>query len=165
MNEARALSRWIFSAAFLALAVLPSVLQAAGSSAYLGNNMGINSRAVDARGVRHTSTNYPHALAPWFHDRVKAFAPDYPYRDRAQRNQGTGVFRLRLDLKTGAVARVTMLKSTGFVTLDRAALASFYHWRWKPGKWKEIEVPITFTMSPRPAQLRRGAVPIPSLGQ
>lgn len=68
-------------------------------------------------------------LPPWFHDRVKAFAPDYPDRDRAKRNQGAGLFRLTLELKTGAVLRVTMLKSTGFVTLDRSTISAFRRWR------------------------------------
>lgn len=95
----------------------------------------------------------------------KRLAPDYPLRDRFQRSEGTGIFRLMLDLKTGAVTGVAMVKSTGFVTLDRNAIAAFRRWRWKPGKWKEIEIPITFTMSPSPPRLPPGAVRIPTLGQ
>lgn len=163
MNKSRTISRRIVLLASIALAIAPS-LQAAGSSAYLGTT-GMPSSAVDAKGVRHFSSKNPRGFPPWIQDRVKAFAPDYPYRDRAQRNEGTGVFRLRLNLKTGAVTHVTMLKSTGFVTLDRAALASFYHWRWKPGKWKEIEMPITFTLSSHQTRLPSGADRIPSLGQ
>lgn len=164
MNESRAISRWIVFVASIAFAILPSVLQGAGSSAYISDT-GITSSAVDGKGVRHFSNKYPRHFAPWIRDRVKAFAPDYPYRDRAQRNEGTGIFRLTLDLKTGAVTRVTMLKSTGFATLDRSTTAAFRRWRWKPGKWKEIEMPVRFTMSTGPLRLPPGAIRIPSLGE
>jgi protein TonB len=165
VNKSRATSRLIvFALTNIALAISPSILHAAGSSAYLGLT-GIESSAIDAKGVRHSSKKYPGSFAPWIQDRVKAFAPDYPYRDRAQCNEGTGVFRLVLDLKTGAVTRVTMVKSTGFVTLDRAATAAFRRWRWQPGKWKEIEMPITFTISLRSIRPPPGAVRLPTLGQ
>jgi TonB family protein len=164
VNESRATNRWLLAIASIALAILPPVLHGAGSTAYLGGESS-NSSAVDAKGVRHSSKKYGRNLPPWFHDRVKALAPDYPFRDRARRNEGQGIFRLTLDLKTGEVIRVTMLKSTGFATLDRSTIAAFRRWLWKPGKWKEIEMPITFTMSPPPARLPPGAVRIPSLGQ
>jgi TonB family protein len=164
MNESRAINRWILSLASIALAILPSALHAARSTAYIADT-GIPSSAVDAKGVRHFSTKYPRQSAPWIRDRVKSFAPDYPYRDRAQRNEGTGIFRMTLDLKTGAVTRVTMVKSTGFATLDRSTIGAFRRWRWQPGKWKEIEMPIRFTMSPAPPRLPPGAIRIPSLGQ
>jgi TonB family protein len=76
-----------------------------------------------------------------------------------------GIFRLTLDLKTGAVTRVTIVKSTGFLTLDRAAMAAFRRWRWKPGKWKEIDMPIRFSLSSSRPRLPPGAVRIPTLGQ
>ena len=55
------------------------------------------------------------------------------------------MFQLNLDLKTGLVTRVTMIKSTGFPALDTSAVASLRQWRWKPGKWKEIEIGVAFT--------------------
>jgi TonB family protein len=159
----------MFRSFLLALVVVgptlcPSLLNGAGSSAYFGHS-GIESTAVDAKGVRHRQDRRLRELPPWIQDRIKAFAPDYPRADRAKRNEGTGLFRLTLDLETGAVTRITMLKSTGFVTLDRCAIASFRHWRWKPGKWKEIEMPITFKMGSRPSPLPPGAVRIPTLGR
>ena len=164
MNESRAIRRLIALWASIALAFLPPVLQGAGSTAYMSDT-GITSSAVDAKGIRHFSEKYPRNVPPWIRDRIKAFAPDYPNRDRAERNEGTGVFRLILDLKTGAVTRVTIVKSTGFATLDRSTIAAFRRWRWKPGKWKEIEMPVRFTMSWRPPKLPPGAVRIRSLGQ
>lgn len=169
MNQSHALSRWNLLVASIALALLPPALHGADSTAYLGDtgDRGDSSisNALDAKGVRHFSKKYGRNLPPWFQDRVKAFAPDYPYRDRAQRNEGRGIFRMSLDLKTGAVTRVTVVKSTGFATLDRATMEAFRRWRWKPGKWKEIEMPIRFTMSPRGPRPPPGAIRIPSLGQ
>jgi TonB family protein len=153
----------LFVLALIGPAISPSI-NAQSSTAYLGPT-GTRSSAVDAKGVRHRDDERRGTLPVWMQDRIKVFAPDYPYRDRAQRNEGTGLFRLTLDLKTGAVTGITMLKSTGFVTLDRCTIAAFHHWRWKPGKWKEIEMPITFTMGQRPVRLPPGVVPIPSLGQ
>ena len=58
------------------------------------------------------------------------------------------MFRLTLDLKTGTVSKVTVLQSTGAAMLDASAIEAFRRWQWKPGKWKEIDMPITFTMRP-----------------
>ena len=129
------------------------------SSAFLGNT-GVNSSAVDSKGVRHRTSDYGGAIPPWLNERIQSFAPDYPYADRAQRREGTGLFRLILDLKTGYVTKIVTLKSTGFTTLDRCAVTSFQRWRWRPGKWKEIDIPIKFTMHdnsspPKSARLPR----------
>jgi TonB family protein len=58
-----------------------------------------------------------------------------------------------LDLRTGAVTQVTVIKSTGFIALDRSAVSALRRWHWKPGKWREIYMPVTFTIAsplPRP---------------
>jgi TonB family protein len=55
------------------------------------------------------------------------------------------LFQLTLDLKTGLVTRVTVIKSTGFPTLDAAGVVALRQWRWKSGKWKEIEIELAFT--------------------
>jgi TonB family protein len=104
-----------------------------------------NSAAVDARGVRHRGSNYPNG-GPWMEDAIKSPPPDYPSTERSQGHTGSGLFRLTLDLKTGSITKVTTLQSTGFPTLDSFATEAFRRWRWKPGKWKEIDVPITFTL-------------------
>jgi TonB family protein len=85
-------------------------------------------------------------------DAIKTVAPKYPYEDKALRHDGSGWFRLTVDLNTGSVSKVTVIKSTGFPKMDNEAEYAFRRWRWKPGKWKEIDIPITFTMrsgSPR----------------
>jgi TonB family protein len=103
-----------------------------------------NSAAVDAHGVRYRGRDYPNG-GIWMDDVVFKVAPEYSAAERAQSHFGSGLFRLTLDLKTGAVTRVQILSSTGFRALDQSAIDAFGRWRWKPGKWREIDAPITFT--------------------
>jgi TonB family protein len=118
--------------------------------------------AVDARGIRHHATDYPSVELPWIEDKTKWVAPKYPYPEKIKHHEGSGVFQITLDSKTGLVTRVTVLKSTGFKTLDDCAIASFHQWRWKRGKWKQIVIPVTFQMrSGPPKALPRGAIRIP----
>ena|ERR1700719_1830242 len=121
-----------------------------GSQAFL--EQGQPTSAVDAQGARHRAPS--ETAAPWLNDRIKAIAPEYPYADRGQHHVGIGQFHLVLDLKTGVVTRITVIKSTGFRTLDAAAVGALRQWRWKPGRWREIDLPVTFI-------LRQNYVPPP----
>jgi TonB family protein len=91
---------------------------------------------------------------------VKAVGPEYSYEDRRSRNQGAGVYRLVLDA-AGAVTDVAIIKSTGVRSLDHSAITALQQWRWQPGKWKQIEMPITFTMDPAARQPPPGAIRLP----
>jgi TonB family protein len=98
-------------------------------------------------GVRHSASDYERKRPPWLLDITNAVAFD---RHRGSRGrflglQGRGLFQLKLDLKTGNVTRVTVLRSTGVAELDTSAVAALSRWRWKPGKWKEIEMAVAFT--------------------
>ena len=93
------------------------------------------SAAMDAKGVTYLGTHYG-GPTPWMNDVIHTVTPDYPYTARAAREQGTGLYRLILDLKTGAVTRVTTIRSTGYGKLDDSVIAAVRQWRWKPGKWK-----------------------------
>jgi hypothetical protein len=116
------------------LLISSPILSVQGNEAFLGNT-GIESSAVDAEGVRHRSGDYVgRKSTPWLDDRVQAFAPDYPYADKRQHREGVGLFRLTLDVRTGVVTKVATLKPTGL-----------RRWRSKPGKWKEIDMPVIFT--------------------
>jgi TonB family protein len=119
------------------------------------------SSAVDAQGVRHRGSDYT-GRAPWTVDQIKTVAPEYPYTERTRHHAGSGLFRVTLDLNTGSVAKVTVLTSTGSPALDNSAADALRRWRWKPGKWKEIDLPITFTMAPSARRLPPGASPIPA---
>ena len=151
------------------LAILPALLVSLtipASLSALDAQSGSRSRdtsAVDAKGLRHYREDYPGHHPPWQDDMIQAFGPRYPYSDRAQHHDGVGLFCLTLDLKTGSVSKVTILKSIGFATLDSSAVATLLHWRWKPGKWKEINVPITFQIRSRPPPLKPGQTPLPHL--
>jgi TonB family protein len=142
----------------LALVIPSSVLNAQVRSAYLSP---VGTSAMDIKGVRHHGNDYPRKHPPWMDDQVQAFAPDYPYVDRALHHEGTGLFRLTLDINTGSVSQARLLKSTGFRTLDNCAIASLRRWRWKAGKWKEIDMPVTFKMGLGPPKLPAGATPLP----
>src|SRR5262245_27348322 len=87
------------------------------------------SNAVDANGIHHRPSDYGDKNAPWMADRIKFVQPDYPAGARARHNQGTGFFRATLDLKTGSVTNVSVLKSTGSSELDTSAARAIRQWR------------------------------------
>jgi TonB family protein len=109
------------------------------------------STAVDAKGVRHRGSDYVGPV-PWMTDAIKKRRPNYPYELRARGFPGrvvaprarSGLFRVTLDVTTGSVSKVAMIQSTGAAALDENAMKALRQWQWKPGKWKEIDVPITF---------------------
>jgi TonB family protein len=102
------------------------------------------SSAVDAKGVRHKAKDYPKGHAPWMADVTKQIAPEYSKLDQAHRVGGFGLYRAVVDLKTGSVQKVSVIQSTGVATLDASAMKALGQWVWKPGKWKEVDVPIAF---------------------
>jgi TonB family protein len=106
------------------------------------------SAATDAKGVSYLGTQYPGRNPPWLDDVIHTVEPNYPELDRAVRHHGTGMFRLILDLKTGAVTKVTIIRTTGYGRLDDCAITALRQWRWKPGRWKEIGLPVTFNLTP-----------------
>jgi TonB family protein len=110
-------------------------------------SQGSDTTAVDAKGIRHRSSQYStEENIPWLVDRVKCPAPRYPFWDILNHNEGNGSFKVALDLKTGAVTDVTMLQSTGVGSLDKSAINALKQWTWKPGRWREIELPVTFVL-------------------
>jgi TonB family protein len=70
--------------------------------------------------------------------------PRYPSRERRAQIGGTGRFRMMIDFKTGKVADVVILQSTGSDALDREAIFALRRWRFKPGKARQVDLPITF---------------------
>ena len=131
---------------------------ALGSSAYFNPQSSIGS-AVDAKGIRHYGSSYK-GSPPWLLDRLSGMAAFYPIEERRYRHQGMGMFRLTLDLNTGRVASVTVVKSTGFSALDNSAVSAFRDWRFRPGRWREIDMGTMFLISASP-QPRPGSVRLP----
>ena len=73
--------------------------------------------------------------------------PEYPYEARRQRITGDGIAVITIDTASGSVIQVAMLKSTGNVFLDNAALIGFKRWRFKPGTISSVVCPVTFTLT------------------
>ena len=106
-----------------------------------------NTRAVDAKGVRHDASAYKGA-PPWLSDRISGPAPEYPGAERALRHEGRVIVRLALDVKTGRVTKAYILTSSGYASLDSYAIAALSRWTWRPGRWKEIDLPVRFHITP-----------------
>jgi len=100
--------------------------------------------AIDANDIRH-----PNALC--LRDAVYAPRPQYPYESTGMADPGTwtrnlegsGLYRLEINLVTGRVSRITVIKWTGSAKINAAVTHSFSQWAFKPGKWKEITIPTT----------------------
>jgi TonB family protein len=73
--------------------------------------------------------------------------PEYPYEARSKHQQGQGYYRLYV-ARDGSVKAVKVIQSSGHELLDGACLNAFKQWRWKPGFRREIDVPVSFTMTP-----------------
>jgi TonB family protein len=52
-----------------------------------------------------------------------------------------------IDLKTGKVTGVAILKSSGSDQLDREAIFALRQWRFRPGKLTKADMPITWQAS------------------
>jgi TonB family protein len=70
--------------------------------------------------------------------------PEYPKPARAQQLSGTAVFELHVSLETGEVTSVTVASSTGHPMLDRAAIKTLKHWKFRPHTVTHVKLPITF---------------------
>jgi TonB family protein len=121
----------------------PFTARASDCIPYIAMPMGIG-YAIDAKG-----NHQPNALC--VHDAVFAPHPQYPNQLRSNigdsaawsRYKGDGVYRLDIDLNTGRVSRVTIIKSAGSKILDATSTDTFKRWVFRPNKWKEITIPIT----------------------
>ncbi len=88
--------------------------------------------------------------------------PRYPHRFQRARIGGAGVFRLTLDSGTGKVRSVAVVKSTGTEELDREAIFALRQWRFKPGKVRPVDIPISFHSGPEPFVVPPGAIVTPN---
>ena len=77
---------------------------------------------------------------------IKFVHPDYPYEARHARRTGSGIYRVYIN-PDGTVKTVGVVKSTGHPDLDLAAAAGLYHCLAKPGRRREVDMPVTFTMT------------------
>ena len=98
--------------------------------------------AVDAQGVRHYWREHGSKNPPWFDDAIKKVSPRYPSEASIQHMTGTGLFRLTLDMSTGSVAKVTVIKSTGKSILDSSAIDAFRQCRGSRANGKRSIFPL-----------------------
>jgi TonB family protein len=92
----------------------------------------------------------PIRVAPISSARAQAvFAPrpEYPYEARSRKITGSGVCVLTVDTPSGSVTDATMAQSIGSPILDNATVSTFRRWRFKPGMFSKVKVPITYTMT------------------
>jgi protein TonB len=64
---------------------------------------------------------------------VHAPSPEYPEGAVQRGTAGTGVYLLRVQIKSGAVTQVIVGQSAGHGPLDAAAIKALRTWRFKPG--------------------------------
>lgn len=127
----------------IAITLIAFTTRASEPVPYIAMPVGIG-YAIDAKGVRHSN-------ALCLRDAVFAPHPRYPYGAPLSRDpvtwtrdiQGDGLYRLDVDLNTGRVSQVTILKSTGSAELDTASTSAFKRWVFRPVTWREIIMPTT----------------------
>jgi len=77
---------------------------------------------------------------------ISAPHPTYPYEARRAKLTGSGNILLKFDTH-GGVTDVGMTQSTGSKILDQISMSTLRRWRCQPGIYKQIYVPITFTLA------------------
>ena len=135
----------------------PVLAVAAEVEAWIERNEGGRAVTINGKTIVAEHGQRP----PWQNDIIKAVPPEYSRWERSQHHQGKGMFRMLLDPATGAVTKVEVVKSTGFNGLDQGTIRSLRHWRWKAGKWKEVEIPVTFELKKELPPAPAGATRLP----
>jgi TonB family protein len=64
-----------------------------------------------------------------------------------RRQEGAGLVRILIDSKTGRAIKADIVKSTGFASMDDSVIRAARGWHWRPGEWKEVDVPIEFSLA------------------
>ena len=107
-----------------------------------------------AQSVPSDSAAFAAYNEPWQKDVIHTVAPVYSFDDRAAWRQGRGLFHLIIERDTGAVVQVTVKKSTGYATLDTSAIQALKQWRFRPGSWKTLDIPVDFRIARTKADYR-----------
>jgi protein TonB len=77
--------------------------------------------------------------------------PRYPAQARRRNQQGVVLLEVRLDAR-GAQREIRLLRSSGFSSLDRAALEAVAEWRFHPevingqGVPSRVQIPVEFAL-------------------
>jgi protein TonB len=75
-------------------------------------------------------------------------APGAAYPEEAQKTKttGSGLYEIRIDA-AGKVTAVAIVKSSGSAVLDKAATTAFRKWRFKPGVFRSVRVPVGWSVN------------------
>ena len=90
---------------------------------------------------------YRYAPGEWKALVIYSPTPEYPLEARRKHQHGHGYYRSYV-ARDGSVTAVKVIESAGYQLLDAACLNAWKRWRWKPGFRREIDVPVSFTMTP-----------------
>ena len=83
--------------------------------------------------------------------------PEYPQAARLLRITGNGLFIMRVQIASGRVKQVTVLRTTGNNLLDAAAIKGLTQWQFKPGALPSIKRHYPSTKEPNEECL----IPVP----
>jgi TonB family protein len=72
--------------------------------------------------------------------------PGYPQEAQTSKIAGSGLYELQLD-KSGMPKSVVIVKTSGSVVLDKAATTTFRKWRFKPGIFISVRVPVAWSVN------------------
>ena len=78
--------------------------------------------------------------------RYAVASPSAGYPEAAQKAKltGSGLYELQIN-KAGATTGVAVVKSSGSPVLDQAARSAFLKWRFKPGVFSRVRVPVSWS--------------------
>src|SRR6266513_1235648 len=124
--------------------VLISLVVVAMSTQSLCANPQLTAVRMDAAIAEHRKAAFRDKPIPWLKDQPR-FAiytpkPQYPGEAVAHHISASGIFVIRVHVKTGLVVSAWASQSTASSLLDSAAIHAFSQWRFKPGALTPIGV-------------------------
>jgi TonB family protein len=77
---------------------------------------------------------------------IYAPKPEYPVLPNGHLPQGSGMFLLQIDPKTGVVKSVSVEKSTGSAVLDKTTIDCLRRWKFiRNAGVSKVKIPFTYT--------------------
>ena len=75
-------------------------------------------------------------------------SPSAGYPEAAQKAKmtGSGLYELQIN-KAGTTTGVAIVKSSGSAALDQAARIAFLKWRFKPGIFSRVRIPVSWSVN------------------
>jgi TonB family protein len=83
----------------------------------------------------------------WTRYVIKKVEPEYPRVLFSRGVKGSGVYRITINLKTGEVEEVKVLKSAKYSILNEYAAKALLQWRFRPGTVREATIPFDWEIS------------------